>query len=53
MLPQMSLMHALILDCKLSSIGVFGVELGWGGPAGIVIGHLAYGAVMGGLYVSR
>jgi hypothetical protein len=27
------------------------VKLGWGGPTGIVIGHLVYGAVMGGLYV--
>jgi hypothetical protein len=51
MTPQMSLMHALILEGKLSPMGLFAVKLGWGGPAGIVIGHLIYGAVMGGLYV--
>jgi hypothetical protein len=51
MVPQMSFMHALILEGKLLPSGLFGVKLGWGGPAGIVIGHLVYGAVMGGLYV--
>jgi hypothetical protein len=51
MVPQMSFMHALILEGKLLPSGLFGVRLGWGGPAGIVIGHLVYGAVMGGLYV--
>ena len=51
MVPQMSFMHALILEGKLPSAGLFGVNLGWAGPAGIVIGHLIYGAVMGGLYV--
>ena len=51
MVPQMSFMHALILEGKLPSAGLFGMKLGWGGPAGIVLGHLVYGAVMGGLYV--
>jgi hypothetical protein len=40
-----------MLDGRLSPAGVFGVKLGWGGPAGIIIGHLIYGAVMGRLYV--
>lgn len=51
MVPQMSFMHPLILDGKLPPTGLFGVRLGWGGPAGIIIGHLIYGAVMGSLYV--
>ncbi len=51
MVPQMSFMHALILEGKLLPAGLFGVKLGWGGPIGIVLGHLIYGAVMGGLYV--
>ena len=51
MVPQMSYMHALILEGKLLPSGLFGLNLGWGGPAGIVAGHLVYGAVMGGLYV--
>jgi hypothetical protein len=51
MVPQMSFMHPLILEGRLPRAGVFALELGWGGPAGIVIGHLLYGAVMGSLYV--
>ena len=51
MVPQMSFMHPLILEGKLPATGLFGLKLGWGGPAGIVIGHLVYGAVMGGLYI--
>ena len=51
MVPQMGFMHPLILDGKLPPTGFFALQFGWGGPAGIVIGHLVYGAVMGGLYV--
>ena len=51
MVPQMSFMHPLIVDGKLPPAGLFALNLGWGGPAGIVIGHLIYGAVMGSLYV--
>jgi hypothetical protein len=51
MVPQMSFMHPLILEGKLPPTGLFGLKQGWGGPAGIVVGHLIYGAVMGALYV--
>jgi hypothetical protein len=51
MVPQMSFMHPLILTGRLPATGVFALNLGWGGPAGIVLGHLVYGAVMGSLYV--
>jgi len=51
MVPQMSFMHRLILEGKLPPTGMFGVKLGWGGPAGIIIGHLIYGAVVGSIYV--
>ena len=51
MVPQMSFMHPLILERKLPPIGVFAWTIGWGGPVGIFLGHLIYGAVMGGLYV--
>jgi len=51
MVPQMSFMHRLIIEGKLPPTGVFAVKLGWGGPAGIILGHLVYGAVMGSLYV--
>jgi hypothetical protein len=51
MVPQLAFMHPLMLDGQLRSAGVFGVKLGWGGPAGIILGHLVYGAVMGHLYV--
>jgi hypothetical protein len=51
MVPQMSFLHPLILNGRLPANGIFGLNLGWGGPAGIVLGHLIYGAVMGSLYV--
>jgi hypothetical protein len=51
MVPQMNFMHRLILEGKLPATGVFAVKLGWGGPAGIILGHLIFGAVMGSLYV--
>lgn len=51
MVPQMSYMHTLMLEGRLPFTSVFAVNLGWGGPTGIVLGHLIYGAVMGGLYV--
>ena len=50
MVPQMSLMHPLVLEGKLPGAGLFGVRLGWGGPVGVLLGHLVYGAVMGGIY---
>lgn len=51
MVPQMNFMHPLILNGRLPATGVFGFRLGWGGPGGIILGHLIYGAVMGSLYV--
>ena len=51
MVPQMSFMHPLILEGRLPPAGAFALGFGWGGPTGIVIGHLVYGAVMGSLYV--
>lgn len=51
MVPQMSFMHRLILAGKLPPTGVFGAKLGWGGPLGIILGHLVYGIVMGSFYV--
>src|SRR5918911_1462639 len=51
MVPQMAFMHALILNGTLPQPGLFATGLGWGGPAGIIMGHLIYGSVMGSLYV--
>ena len=50
MVPQMDFMHSLMLNGTLTPPGVFATKLGWGGPVGIIIGHLIYGAVMGSLY---
>ena len=50
MVPQMGFMHSLVLNGTLPPPGVFAIKLGWGGPVGIIIGHLIYGAVMGSLY---
>ena len=51
MVPQMGYMHQLVLLGRLPYPGIFGRQLGWGGPAGILLGHLIYGAAMGALYV--
>ncbi|HEX5885338.1 MAG TPA: hypothetical protein VFY67_12430 [Pyrinomonadaceae bacterium] len=51
MVPQMGLMNPLMLNGTLRPPGVFATTLGWGGPAGIVLGHLIYGIVMGSIYV--
>lgn len=50
MLPQMAMMHPLILSGEATAPGMFAIRTGWGGPVSLAIGHLAYGAVMGALY---
>ena len=50
MLPQMGWMHPLALRGEIARPGLFGINLGWGGPASIVFGHLIYGFTMGSLY---
>jgi hypothetical protein len=50
MVPQLGLMHEGILRGALPAPGRFALRLGWGGPVGLVLGHLVYGAVMGALY---
>jgi hypothetical protein len=50
MVPQMGFMHELILHGQLPYPGVFGHRFGWGGPLGIIVGHLVYGITMGSLY---
>jgi hypothetical protein len=51
MVPQMAFMHALMLNGSLRPPGLFAIKTGWGGPFGILIGHLIYGMVMGSMYV--
>ncbi len=50
MLPQLGWMHPLALRGEIVRPGLFGIGLGWGGPASIILGHLIYGATMGSLY---
>jgi uncharacterized membrane protein YagU involved in acid resistance len=50
MVPQMSFMHPFVLGGEMPGFGVFGISMGWGGPAAIILGHLIYGATMGALY---
>lgn len=50
MLPRLGWMHELVLRGQLPWPGVFAVNSGWGGPAGVVLGHVIYGLVMGALY---
>jgi hypothetical protein len=50
MVPQLALMHEATLHGRAPAPGVFALRLGWGGPLGILLGHLAYGAAMGALY---
>jgi hypothetical protein len=51
MVPQMGFMHPLMINGTLTQPGLFALQLGWGGPAGILFGHLVYGAVMGTFYI--
>jgi hypothetical protein len=50
MLPQLALMHPLVLRGEIPRPGLFSFGIGWGGPVVIVLGHLIYGAIMGSLY---
>ena len=50
MLPQLALMHPLVLRGEMPRPGLFSFGIGWGGAAAIVLGHLIYGVVMGSLY---
>ena len=47
MVPQMSLMQA----APRNVFGLFAINLGFWGPAMILLGHLVYGAVLGSMYV--
>lgn len=49
-MPQVGLMHAMVLHGDMPAPGIFGLNLGWRGPAGNLLGHLIYGGVMGSLY---
>jgi hypothetical protein len=50
MLPQLGLMHPLVLRGQIPRPGVFSFGIGWGGPAAIVLGHAVYGWIMGSMY---
>ena len=52
MVPQLAWMRPGTAGepADLQGIGIFAWRLGWGGPVGILFGHLVYGAVMGALY---
>lgn len=51
MVPQMGFMHPLMLNGALPQPTLFATNQGWGGPAGILLGHLVYGMAMGSIYV--
>lgn len=48
--PQLELMHPLFQSGQLHYSGLFGIGAGWREPAGLFLGHLVYGAVLGALY---
>jgi beta-glucosidase/6-phospho-beta-glucosidase/beta-galactosidase len=50
MVPQMGWMDPEVLRGSAPHPGLFAWKLGWGGPLGLVLGHLIYGATMGSLY---
>jgi len=50
MLPQLGWMHPLVLRGEMPRPGIFDIGEGWGGPVGIVLGHLIYGLTLGALY---
>jgi hypothetical protein len=50
MIPQMDYMHPMVIENELRRNGFFAAGTGWGGPAGVVLGHLIYGVILGGIY---
>jgi beta-glucosidase/6-phospho-beta-glucosidase/beta-galactosidase len=50
MVPQMGWMGEPGMQGSLPRPGFFAWNLGWGGPIGLVFGHLIYGITMGSLY---
>jgi hypothetical protein len=50
MLPQLGWMNPLVLRGELPRPGLFDIGEGWGGPAGIILGHLVFGGTIGLLY---
>ncbi|HZS08726.1 MAG TPA: hypothetical protein VFD58_28080 [Blastocatellia bacterium] len=50
MIPQMGYMHPLVLGGEMPAPGMFGTGFGWGGPAGVFLGHAIYGLTLGSLY---
>src|SRR5688572_29017248 len=50
MVPQIGWMHDEVLRGSMAHPGLFAWRLGWGGPLGLVVGHLIYGVTMGSLY---
>lgn len=50
MRPQLELMHPLVLAGRLPYSGLYGLDADWRSSAGLVLGHLIWGAVLGTLY---
>jgi hypothetical protein len=50
MVPQLGAMHPAITRGELPQPGIFGWRLGWGGPLGVVLGHVIFGLISGALY---
>jgi hypothetical protein len=50
MIPQLALMHPLVLSGALENPGVFAVNHGAAGPISVIVGHLIFGAIIGTLY---
>ena len=46
MVPQLDVMRE-----AMGESGIFAYRMGWLGPLTIVVGHLIYGAVLGGIYI--
>lgn len=49
-LPMMSVVHPAIIQGKIEAPGFFGHKMGPMTPMGIIIGHIIFGAVVGGIY---
>lgn len=51
LMPMMGAMHPAIKAGKLEAPGFFGINTGSMTPMGIVVGHIIFGAVLGGVYL--
>jgi len=50
MIPQLALMHPLVLSGAMDDPGIFAARYGPSGPISVIAGHVVFGAIIGTFY---